>query len=105
MGSCASTRLFLFLCVSLQVLLAWGLARGTSIVPKSSLVPRLAENLAAINVALTADDVAVLSKLNLNLRFNDPVNFWGMNHVACACVRLRSGDVQGCAGVSRGVRV
>jgi hypothetical protein len=36
------------------------------------------ENLRAVTVSLDADDRAVLDSLNLNLRFNDPLFWAGM---------------------------
>ena len=58
-----------------QVLLAWGIQRGTAVVPKSSSVARLTENLAALDVRLNDDDMAAISALDRHLRFNDPGHF------------------------------
>lgn len=58
-----------------QVLLAWALARGTSVVPKTVSPARMRENLAALAVRLDAADVAAIDKLNKNKRFNDPAVF------------------------------
>ncbi|PRP95128.1 aldo/keto reductase [Enhygromyxa salina] len=54
-----------------QVLLAWGLARGTSVIPKSVNPARLAENLAAVQVALSDDDIQVIAKLDRGRRYVD----------------------------------
>lgn len=62
-----------------QVVLKWGISRGTSIVPKSSSLARVKENLESVHVPLTAEDLEVLDKLNVNMRFNDPINFWGVD--------------------------
>jgi len=51
-----------------QVLLAWALARKLAVIPKSVGASRLAENLKAADVQLTAEDVKRISDLNLNLR-------------------------------------
>lgn len=58
-----------------QVVLRWGVQRGTAIVPKTSRVERLSENLAIFDFELTADEMAAISGLNLNRRFNDPGDF------------------------------
>lgn len=55
-----------------QILLRWGLQRGTSIIPKSSNPQRMRENLDIINFALSDDEMAAISGLNQNKRFNDP---------------------------------
>jgi diketogulonate reductase-like aldo/keto reductase len=50
-----------------QVLLAWGLHHGLVVLPKSSQPARLAENLAAIDVELGADDMVALDALEEGL--------------------------------------
>jgi D-xylose reductase len=58
-----------------QVVLRWGVQRGTAIVPKTSRPDRLAENLAIFDFELTAEEMAAISGLNQNRRFNDPGDF------------------------------
>jgi D-xylose reductase len=58
-----------------QVLLRWGLERGTAVVPKTSRVERLRENLALFDFELSGDEMAAISALNRNRRFNDPGEF------------------------------
>lgn len=55
-----------------QVLLRWGIQRGTAVVPKTSRVERLAENLAVFDFELMGDEMTAISSLNRNRRFNDP---------------------------------
>lgn len=55
-----------------QVVLRWGVQRGTAVVPKTSRPGRLAENLALFDFELTADELAGIAALNHNRRFNDP---------------------------------
>ncbi len=55
-----------------QVVLAWGINRGTSVIPKTGRVERLAENLAANDIKLAAADIQAISNLDRNQRFNDP---------------------------------
>jgi D-xylose reductase len=58
-----------------QVVLRWGVQRGTSVIPKTSRVERLAENLAVFDFVLSSDEMAAISALNQNRRFNDPGAF------------------------------
>ena len=58
-----------------QVVLKWGLQRGTAVIPKTSKPGRLLENLTLAGFELSGDDVAAISALNKNRRFNDPGDF------------------------------
>lgn len=55
-----------------QVVLRWGVQRGNAIIPKTSRPERLVENAALFDFELSADDMAQISALNRNQRFNDP---------------------------------
>jgi D-xylose reductase len=55
-----------------QVVLRWGVQRGTAVVPKTSRPERLSENLAVFDFELTADEMNAISALDRNRRFNDP---------------------------------
>lgn len=46
-----------------QIILAWHLARGLIVIPKASSAPRLAENLAAAELTLDAEDMARIASL------------------------------------------
>lgn len=52
-----------------QVLLQWGLARGVSVIPKSVRPERLAENLAAANLRLSAEDQQRINALERHRRY------------------------------------
>lgn len=58
-----------------QVVLRWGVQRGTAIVPKSSRPERLRENIALFDFELGNDEMTAISALNRNRRFNDPGDF------------------------------
>lgn len=47
-----------------QVVLAWHLALGLAVVPKSSDPSRMAENLAALELQLTGDEIAAITALD-----------------------------------------
>ena len=56
-----------------QIVLAWGITRGTSVAPKSVNPERIKENLGG-DFKLEAQDMAEIDKLDKKLRFNDPSN-------------------------------
>ena len=58
-----------------QVLLRWGVQRGTAVIPKTSRPERMRENLAIDDFELSAVEMAAISALNQNRRFNDPGTF------------------------------
>lgn len=55
-----------------QVVLRWGLQRGTAVIPKTSRPERLTENLAAASFALDDGAMAAITALDRHRRFNDP---------------------------------
>ncbi len=58
-----------------QIVLRWGIQRGTAIVPKSSNAARLRENISLFDFALSSDEMTAISALDRNRRFNDPGDF------------------------------
>ncbi|KAJ3414615.1 NAD(P)H-dependent D-xylose reductase (XR) [Chytridiales sp. JEL 0842] len=60
-----------------QVLISWGLQRGTQVIPKSSKEERVKEN--AEHFVLEAEDFEKLNNLykTTSKRFVDPKDFWG----------------------------
>ena len=58
-----------------QVVMRWALQRGISIVPKSSKVERLRENIALFDFELPDDQMSQISGLDRHRRFNDPGDF------------------------------
>jgi len=55
-----------------QVLLRWGVQRGTGVIPKTSRPERLRENIALFDFALSAEQMAAITALDRGRRFNDP---------------------------------
>ncbi|WP_166823471.1 aldo/keto reductase [Thalassoroseus pseudoceratinae] len=55
-----------------QVVLRWGVQRGTAIVPKTSKPERLKENISLFDFELTNQEMQTIASLNRNRRFNDP---------------------------------
>jgi D-xylose reductase len=58
-----------------QIILRWGIQRGTSIIPKTSKIERMIENISLFDFELTQNEMNQISKLNCNKRFNDPAKF------------------------------
>lgn len=55
-----------------QIVLRWAIQRGTSVVAKTTRPERLRENLAVDDFKLSREEMAGISSLNRNRRFNDP---------------------------------
>ncbi len=58
-----------------QVVLRWGVQRGTAVIPKTSNPKRLAENIDLFDFELSEAEMSQISSLNQNRRFNDPGDF------------------------------
>lgn len=58
-----------------QIVLRWGVQRGTAIVPKTSHLERLRENIDLAGFELTQPEMDSISSLDKNQRFNDPGAF------------------------------
>jgi D-xylose reductase len=58
-----------------QILLQWGVQRGTAVIPKTSKVERLAENLSLFDFELSHDEMYTIDALNRDRRYNDPGDF------------------------------
>ncbi|AMV34466.1 putative oxidoreductase YtbE [Pirellula sp. SH-Sr6A] len=55
-----------------QVVLRWGVQRGTSVIPKSSNPDRLRENLDVDGFVLSQEEMGRIDALDRHQRFNDP---------------------------------
>jgi D-xylose reductase len=55
-----------------QVVLRWGIQRGTAVIPKTSRPEQLAENLALFDFELSDTEMAAIAALDRHRRFNDP---------------------------------
>lgn len=61
-----------------QVALAWGIAKGHSVIPKSKTESRIKSNLEG-DFKLEAEDVENITQIDKKLRFNDPSKSFGWN--------------------------
>lgn len=59
-------------CTPAQAVLAWGIQRGTSVIPKTTRSARLKENLESQGVLLSSEQMQLMQSLDQNRRFNDP---------------------------------
>jgi alcohol dehydrogenase (NADP+) len=64
-----------------QVALAWGIAHGRSVIPKSKTPSRIQANLEG-DFKLEAEDVKKIDGIDKKLRFNDPSGAFGWNFYA-----------------------
>ncbi len=55
-----------------QVVLRWGVQRGTAVIPKTTKPERMRENLGIDDFELSQVEMAAISALNQDRRFNDP---------------------------------
>ena len=62
-------------CSAAQLMLAWAINRGTSVIPKSVNAGRLQENLAAADIELTEQEMKAMHGLDLHYRYIKG-NFW-----------------------------
>ncbi|GAA4452117.1 aldo/keto reductase [Novipirellula rosea] len=58
-----------------QVVLRWGLQRGTAIVPKTSKTERLKENINVFDFQLSDAEMKTIDAMDRHRRFNDPGDF------------------------------
>lgn len=67
-------------CTAAQVALAWGMARGTAVIPKSSHVSRIQENFWAQTCPLSVADMARIARIQERWvkRFSNPSKGWGV---------------------------
>lgn len=64
-----------------QVALAWGIAQGHTVIPKSKTEARIKQNLDS-DFKLSDDEVQRIARLDKKLRFNDPSGNFGWNFYA-----------------------
>lgn len=58
-----------------QIALKWNVQRGVAVIPKTSRVERLAENLALFDFELSEPQMEAIDQLDRHRRFNDPGHF------------------------------
>lgn len=61
-----------------QVVLAWGVQRGTVVIPKSTTEDHLLQNLEALNIRFTGEELEEIARQDKKARFNDPSKNWGV---------------------------
>jgi alcohol dehydrogenase (NADP+) len=69
-------------CNGADVALAWGINRGTSVVPKSVNEGRIKSNFECLKVKLDDEDMKEIATMDGPHRFNDPSDSWGYKFYA-----------------------
>ncbi|OAQ73443.2 D-xylose reductase [Pochonia chlamydosporia 170] len=59
-----------------QILLRWATQRGLAVIPKTSRPAVMAQNLESTDFSLDQADLDRIAKMDLNLRFNQPTNYF-----------------------------
>lgn len=62
-----------------QAVLAWGLQRGTVVIPKSVHEAYIHENLGAVGLEFTKSELQAISRQDKKVRMNDPGKGWGVH--------------------------
>ena len=62
-------------CTGAQVALAWGIKRGTSVIPKSVNEGRIKDNFQCLKVKLDDEDMKEIATMNGPYRFNIPLTW------------------------------
>jgi D-xylose reductase len=60
-----------------QVLLRWSTQRGSAIIPKSTSVDKMIQNLESLTFDLAQEEIDSITALNQNIRFNNPPDYLG----------------------------
>lgn len=61
-----------------QVVLAWGIQRGTIVIPKSTTEKHLLQNLEAFDIVFSDEELEEIAKQDKKARFSDPSKNWGV---------------------------
>lgn len=61
-----------------QAVLAWGAARGTTVIPRSTSEGHLLENVAAMEVSFTEEELEAIEAQDKKARFLNPSKSWGV---------------------------
>lgn len=72
-----------------QVLLRWATQQGIIVIPKTSRPQVMAENLDCCSFDIDGEDMHAIRGLNLNLKFNKPINVGGIVSSFLVYVRKR----------------
>ncbi|KAH9892557.1 D-xylose reductase [Cubamyces lactineus] len=68
-------------CTPAQTVLRWATQRGLAVIPKSDTEQQMRENLLSAEITLTEEERAVITGLDVGLRFNDPADDFQGCHI------------------------
>jgi diketogulonate reductase-like aldo/keto reductase len=63
-----------------QVMLRWGIQRGTVVIPKSENPERIKENADVFDFKLTSEEMEKMAALDKNVRLIDPARMWNIQY-------------------------
>lgn len=61
-----------------QAVLAWGMQRGTVVIPKSESEKHIEQNHGALDVEFSGEEMEAVAQQDKKLRMNDPGKSWGV---------------------------
>ncbi|XXG94855.1 hypothetical protein Hte_001114 [Hypoxylon texense] len=61
-----------------QTVLAWGIQRGVTVIPKSVHSKHISENQGALEISFTDDEMKAIQDTDKKVRMNDPGKGWGV---------------------------
>jgi alcohol dehydrogenase (NADP+) len=61
-----------------QVVLAWGLQRGTIVIPRTVKESHISENLGAVNINFTEEELKTVGEEDKKVRMSNPSKSWGV---------------------------
>ena len=61
-----------------QVVLAWGLQRGTTVIPRTVKESHISENLGAVNINFTEEELKRVGEEDKKVRMSNPSKSWGV---------------------------
>ena len=61
-----------------QILIRWAVQRELVVIPKSANPDRISKNTQVFDFELSSNEMERISKLNKDLRFIDPIDWWGV---------------------------
>jgi len=62
-----------------QLVLRWGIQRSTAVIPKTSKMERLVENLRIFDFDISDEDMDKIKATDRNHRTAQPAKFWGID--------------------------
>ncbi|KAI8026892.1 NADP-dependent D-sorbitol-6-phosphate dehydrogenase [Camellia lanceoleosa] len=62
-----------------QIILRWGIQRNTAVIPRTSRIERLEENMQIFDFELAKEDMDLIKSIHRKHRTNPPAKTWGID--------------------------